>query len=212
MRDFPVFSTENGVGSLILKEIPYSGIAYIKILDASAPTDFLKECVDFCKMAGCKKIYASGHEMLEEYPYTTSIWKMRANRGCLPETEAALFPVTEKTSHKWMEIYNEKMQNIPNASHMSLRDMDRLIQEGGGYFVHIDDTLLGIGKISSEQIDCVISLRKGAGEQVVAALNHGISGEYVQLEVASTNTKAVTLYERLGFIKTAEISRWYEVL
>ena len=68
MRDFPVFTTENGVGSLSLKEIPYSGIAYVTIHDSSFPTEFLKECLDFCRAVGATKVYATGHETLEVYP------------------------------------------------------------------------------------------------------------------------------------------------
>ena len=34
MKDFPVFTTENGVASLILKEIPYRGEAYIHLRDS----------------------------------------------------------------------------------------------------------------------------------------------------------------------------------
>ena len=45
MRDLPVFTTENGVGSLVFKEIPYSGTAYVTIHDSSFPTEFLMECV-----------------------------------------------------------------------------------------------------------------------------------------------------------------------
>jgi len=37
-------------------------------------------------------------------------------------------------------------------------------------------------------------------------------GETVRLTVAATNERALRLYERLGFIKTAELSRWYRVL
>ena len=40
MRDFPMFTTENGVGSLVLREIPYRGVAYVTIRDASAPIAF----------------------------------------------------------------------------------------------------------------------------------------------------------------------------
>ncbi len=31
------------------------------------------------------------------------------------------------------------------------------------------------------------------------------------LEVASSNEKAIRLYERLGFLKTARVSEWYRV-
>ena len=31
------------------------------------------------------------------------------------------------------------------------------------------------------------------------------------LEVASTNTKAISLYERMGLLKVEELSRWHRV-
>jgi ribosomal protein S18 acetylase RimI-like enzyme len=38
-----------------------------------------------------------------------------------------------------------------------------------------------------------------------------IPGQSMELEVASTNEKAIRLYGRFGFLKTAELSRWYRV-
>ena len=211
MRDFPVFDTENGVGSLILKQIPYWGAAYIRIHDATEPEAFLEECVDFCRMAGAKQIYATGHELLEQYPEYTQIWKMSILKEGLPDTEAALFPVTEKTAQQWQTVYNEKMKNVPGSAYMTNRDMQQLIREGGGYFVHKDGELLGLGKAGNNQIDAVISLKKDAGRIVVSALVQILTGDRVTLEVASTNEKALRLYESLGFMKTESISIWYRI-
>ena len=133
MRVFPVFTTENGVGSITLKEIPYKGIAYIKIQSSLQPEAFLKDCVDFCKIAGAEKVYASGHEFLTKYPLHTIIIQMSVLRDNLPESDAALFPVTEKTADLWRSIYNEKMRSIHNASTMTQQDMEKLVQQGGGY-------------------------------------------------------------------------------
>ena len=72
MRDFPMFTTENGIASLILKQIPYWGSAYIRIQDSKEPEMLLAECVDFCHCAGAQKIYATGHSVLEKYPL--SFW------------------------------------------------------------------------------------------------------------------------------------------
>ena len=58
MRNIPVFTTEFGVASLILKEIPYTQTAYIKILSSLAPVELLEECRSFCRAAGAEKIYA----------------------------------------------------------------------------------------------------------------------------------------------------------
>ena len=63
MRDFPIFSTETGVSSLTLKEIPYKKQAYIRIQDVQPGTlqEHLRECVQFCKAAGAEHIFAAGH-------------------------------------------------------------------------------------------------------------------------------------------------------
>lgn len=211
MRDFPVFTTECGVGSLVLKEIPYSGAAYITIRDASDPNGFLSECTDFCKAVGALNIYASGHCILETYPLYTSVIKMTAPLVAFPETESALFPVTEKTIDRWREIYNDKMKNVPNASYMSQRAGAELLKNGNGYFVHRDGELYGIGVASEGTIHCVASVIPGKGREVVLALLHALTAETVDLEVASENPRAIRLYESMGFIKVSEVSRWYKI-
>lgn len=211
MRDFPVFTTENGVGSLVLKEIPYRGIAYVTIHDSSFPTEFLRECLEFCRAVGAEKVYASGHEILESYPFYTSVLQMSASLDIIPETDAGLFPVTEKTLPRWREIYNERMKDVDNASYMSVRSANEMLKRGNGYFVHRDGELLGIGIVSDDRIDCVASVLRGHGREVMSALTHALMCERVTLEVASTNIRAIRLYESMGFIKTAEVSRWYKI-
>jgi ribosomal protein S18 acetylase RimI-like enzyme len=61
-------------------------------------------------------------------------------------------------------------------------------------------------------IESIIAVKPGAGRDVMLALCSSLSSERVVLEVASTNEKAIRLYEKLGFLKNAEISRWYDVL
>ena len=38
-----------------------------------------------------------------------------------------------------------------------------------------------------------------------------VEGDQMTLEVASTNKKAIRLYEKLGFLVTRELERWYSV-
>jgi len=211
MKNIPVFTTEKGVGSLVLREIPYSKTAYITIQSAMDPEAFLKECVDFCVSVGADKIYATGHDCLEKFPYHTSIWKMARPMEGIPDTDAALFPVTLKTSESWRNVYNEKMQDVPNAAWFSWTDGKRLVKEGNGYFIHRNGKLLGIGIASGDTIDALASVVPGCGSQIVSALCHCLVGDTVQLQVASENTRAVRLYEKMGFIKTAELSSWYRV-
>ena len=211
MRDFPVFSTENGVGSLVLKEIPYSGIAYVTIRDSAVPSEFLNECLDFCKVVGAQIVYATGHEILECYPVHTSVLLMTAPIETIPETDASLFPVTDTTLARWREIYNDRMKNVDNAAYMSDKAASELLKKGNGYFIHRDGEPLGIGIASDDRIDCVASCRPGSGKDAVAALTHALMCDRVVLEVASTNTRAISLYESMGFIRTAELSKWYKI-
>lgn len=211
MRNIPVFTTEYGVASLILKEIPYRKEAYVRLQSTLEPQKLLDECVSFCRMAGAEKIYAQGHEFLDQYPLHTAVWKMTRPVDGLPETEAMTMPVTEDTLEKWREIYNNAMADVPNAAFMDLQDAKAMLTKGDGYFVHKNGTLLGIGKASGDTVEAIVSVCPGAGQDVLIALTHALFCEDITLEVASENARAVRLYDRLGFVKSAELSRWYVV-
>ena len=211
MKNLPVFTTEYGVASLILKEIPYQETAYIILQDTLEPLLLAKECADFCRACGAERIYARGNDALEKYPLFTAMWEMTCLRESIPDTDAALWPVQEQTLTQWQEIYNQKVKTVPNGAWMTDADAKDILSKGDGYFVHRGDTLLGIGKASTDRIDWVASVKPGAGADVVKALIHATTENRVSLTVASVNRKAVTLYERLGFLKTAEIARWYTI-
>ncbi len=207
-----MFTTEYGVASLFLREIPYRGRAHIKIQSSLEPEKLLVECISFCRMCGAEWIDAAGHEYLENYPLITALIAMQCDRASVGETDACLFPVTEQTVQRWLDIYNERMADIPNAAYMDSRDGKELLKTGDGYFVHKNGELLGIGKAKDDFIDTVISVQPGAGETVVQALVSTLNCETVRLMVASENPRAIRLYERMGFVKTKELSRWYRVL
>lgn len=211
MKNFPFFTTEFGVAALTLREIPYQGKAYIKILDTQEPEKLLKECVDFCHAVGACEIFASGDSYLEAYPLHTALWQMRCDVRSVGNTDAALWPVQSNTVTKFREIYNEKAKKLPNSVWMDDSEEKIMLDDGDGYFVHKDGKLLGIGRVKGEEIRFVGSVLPGAGADVLCALIHAVTGETVTLEVASVNHKAIALYERFGFIKTTELSRWYKI-
>ena len=211
MKNLPVFTTEYGVATLVLKEIPYQETAYIILQDTLNPLMLAQECADFCRACGAARIYARGSDALVKYPLFTSVWEMTCLRGSIPDTDAALWPVQEKTLTQWREVYNQKVRAVPNGAWMTDADAKEMLAKGDGYFVHRGDMLLGIGKASADRIDWVASVTPGAGADVVKALIHAITEDRVSLSVASVNQKAVALYESLGFLKTAEIARWYTI-
>jgi ribosomal protein S18 acetylase RimI-like enzyme len=137
---------------------------------------------------------------------------MQCSRESIPETDACLFPMTEETMQQWLDICNERMANVPNAAYMDRKDGKEFLQKGNAYFVHKDGVLLGIGVAAGDFIDTVIALQPGAGETVVRALASVLTGDMVRLWVASANARAVRLYERMGFMKVKELSRWHLVL
>lgn len=212
MKDFPLFTTEYGAASLILREIPYQQTAYIHILDSLEPEKLLEECVSFCRMCGAEWIYAKGHDYLEKFPLYTGLWEMRCSRQELPETDAVLIPVQDKTMEEFRRIYNSKVRNVPCGAWMTQADAKAMLAQKTGYFIHREGKLLGIGMVDGETIPWVASLADGAGADVVSALACGVKGNAVSLTVADANIKALALYERLGFVKIREISRFYCIL
>ena len=212
MKDIPVFDTEHGVASLFLREIPYRGRAHIKIQSSQEPEKLLEECIAFCRMCGAEWIDAAGHEYLEKYPLITALYRMQRAREGMPESEACVFPVTAENVQTWLDIYNERMADVPNAAYMDSADGRELLAGGDGYFIHRDGKLLGIGKASGNFIDTVISVQPGMGETVVLALAELLTEDTVELMVAGVNERAVRLYERMGFLKVKELTRWYRVL
>lgn len=213
MRDFPIITTDYGVSSLILKEIPYKNQAFICIREVQDGffKEHLEECVSFCRMAGAERIFAAGNEKLEGYPLYTAVVEMRGTAWVDPEKLACLFPVTEATAARWREIYNESMRGVDNAGTLESREEKRIVESGGAYFVHRDGELLGIGWLDDCKLLAVAAVKKGAGETVMHTLMSLVENDRMTLEVASTNGRAIRLYEKLGFLKTAEIARWYEV-
>lgn len=211
MKDFPMFDTEFGIASLVLKEIPYKGIAYIILREVWDAGKLLKECVAFCKMCGAERIVAAGHESLESYPLYTAVLEMRGEAVVDRASLKSLFPVTEETVVRWRAIYNEKMRTVDNAATLTARDEKWILQSGGAYFVHEEGQLLGIGWLEDTTLLAVAAARPGAGKTVMNTLMSLIEGAQMRLEVASTNEKAIHLYEKMGFIQTKEIRRWYEI-
>ena len=211
MKDFPMFTTEYGVASLLMKEIPYKETAYIVIHSSEQPEELLKECVSFCRICGAEKVYASGHDYLERYPLHSVIYEMKGEAWVDESKVEHLWPVTKETVTQWREVCNKRMYSIDNSATLEARDEKEILEKGDACFVHREGELLGIGWIRDGELAELAAVVPGAGENVMHTLMSIMPGQVLKLQVVSTNLRAISLYERLGFIKTAEISRWFQV-
>ena len=172
--------------------------------------------------AGCKyviighserraeRIYAKGHDYLETYPLHTSTLEMEklVEAGPAP---AELVPVTAETVGQWRSICNERMRTVDNAATLERKDEKWILESGGASFIYHKEEMLGIGWIDKGELMAVAAVKPGAGQQIMETLFTLMDGQVLRLQVASTNAKAIRLYERLGFHQTKEVSRWYRV-
>ena len=211
MKDFPVFTTEFGVASLTLREIPYRAEAFILIQDTQQPEELLAECISFCKMCGAEKIYARGHEITQRYPLHCIVYEMRGTARIDESKVESLWPVTEKTVTKWRELMNEKMRPVDNSGTLEKKHEKDILDSNGAYFVHHEGELLGAGWLLHNKLLLLASCKRGAGERICHTLFSLIPNEEVKLDVVSTNQRAIRLYEKLGFVRTAEHRRWHRV-
>lgn len=213
MKDFPVFATDSGISSLILREIPYRQEAYIHIQDVQPDgfRDHLHECISFCRMAGAEQIYAKGHELLDRWPLHAVVYEMRGTAWVDPEKLENLFPVTEETVSRWRGIMNHRLRKVDHAATLTAADEKKILESGGAYFVHHDGELLGVGWLEDTKLLLVAAVKPGAGERVMHTLMSLVEGADMTIEVVSTNTRAIRLYEKLGFLKVGELFQWYEV-
>lgn len=211
MRDFPVFDTEFGIASLVLKEVPYRGEAYIIIQSTQQPEELLGECVSFCRMVGAEKIYARGHEYLEQFPLHAIIYEMRGRAKVAEEMMENLWPVTEETIEKWRSLMNERMTGVDNSGTLEKAREKEILKSGGAYFVHRNGEPMGAFWLLEDEVKLVASLQPGAGERVMHTLFSLVPEQQLKLQVVSTNHRAIRLYEKLGFVKTRELRRWFWV-
>ena len=210
MKDIPLFTTEYGIASLTLSQIPYRKTAYIQVqtvCDGMLP-NLIAECRGFCRAVGAETVFWTADDVADE-PHS-QILEMRGRAEPDPEKVEALFPVTEETVSAWRTIHNDRMSSVDHARYLSAAD-DKELLAAGAYFVHRGGKPLGIGWLKDDTILAITSTQPGAGERVLHTLMSLAPGANLRLEVASTNRKAIALYKKAGFLPIKILKNWYAV-
>ena len=211
MRDFPMFTTQYGVASLILREVPYRQEAFILIQSTQQPEELLAECVAFCRAVGAERIYARGHDIVESYPLHCIVYEMRGSIEVDEDKVESLWPVTKETIGSWREFLNREMRPIDNAGTLEQKGEQEILDLGGAYFVHRDGELLGAGWLVEDELMLIAAAQNGMGDRVLHTLLSVSNPEQIRLDVVSTNGRAIRFYEKMGMVITAENRRWYRV-
>lgn len=209
MKNLPVFTTDYGVSSLTMQQIPYRGEAYIHVqtVQPGCLQAHIEECARFCRLAGAEKIYVSGGEGEPD----VRVLELKGVPNLDIEKVENIFPVTEQTVGAWRRIVNERMAGVDLAAFLEAKDENTILESGGGYFIHSCGELLGVGWLQENTLKILAGVKPGAGERVAHTLLSVMPGESIRIEVASTNSKALHLYEKLGFLPVAELERWTQI-
>ena len=200
MKDIPLFTGSHGMASLILREIPYRGEAYVHLRAAfDSQEALIRECVSFCRMAGAERTYVSGQGDFSGYPvYAKLVWRSILCRN-LPKTTAIAVP-TDDTA-LWLRLYREKFKSVPAANSCP--------EPKGLYFIEQDGERIGLGQLEGNCLRSVASLQKGKGAGCVCAMAALCENETLTLLCAEENLPAVRLYDKLGFFRENVQEVWY---
>lgn len=211
MRNIPNFTTEYGAAALVLQEIPLRQEAYCLAQWAvpGGEDALLEECARFCRMAGAARVYATGLSRPGSPAFR--LLRMTASRAAIPGTDAALWPLLPEGFADFRQIYNAAMAAVPAARSIGEGDRARLLAQGGCYFVHRGRTLLGLGQVEENRLLSIVSCVPGQGRCVAAALLSTVQADTVELQVASTNARALRLYQKLGFVTVGVAEEWWEI-
>lgn len=217
MRNIPMFTAANGMASLILREIPYSGRAYVMVRSVwNGRTEaLLRECAEFCRAAGANEVLASDgkNDLPAEHAY--DILRLTVERASLPELEhpVELEPVSAENGSAYLEIYNACFRGVPGAASYDKKDLQRLMEQGSGFLGKRDGAYAGVVELDPDGIAgiAVLPRYRGLGHDLALTALQRVRQETLCLKVADTNRRAMALYRRLGFGNDTLVSHWWRI-
>ena len=216
MKNIPVFTSAYGIATLILREIPWNGCAYVLVRSVwnGQAAALLEECRGFCRAVGAKEVFAvyETEELPAEHAY--DMIAMARPKAGLPEGKPVeLEPLTRENSGAYLEIYNSCFAAVPSAASYDRDSLEPLYGEELAWLAKVDGVYAGVAEISKEGLEgiAVLPEYRGLGYDLALAVLQMVPSTMLRLKVASTNSRALCLYERLGFSREAVQKRWYRL-
>lgn len=218
MNNIPVFMSQGGTATLILREIPYKQTAYV-LLQTVIPENLpqmVAECAAFCRECGAKQCALSSRDdaisLGPEPDY--AIYQMQAEKAALPAfvSPFTLTPLAPDNEDLYISLYNRCFREVTNAVTYDRSHIQRIYREQQQAFLALlDGVPCGMGELHGNELAAVGLLPeyRGQGRELALALLEKCPGPELTLTVASDNPRAMALYEKLGFRISGTESKWY---
>lgn len=216
MQNIPIFTAEHGLASLILREIPYSGSAYVMLRAVwnGQTAALLAECRQFCLAAGAETVFASQERAELPARHAYDILELSRPRAGLPlpDRQVALEPLTENNAAVYLDIYNRCFRAVPGAASYDREDMRRLMGKDLAFLAKRDGRYAAVAELGEGSLAGVAVLPefRGLGHDWTLTVLARLETPVLKLRAASTNTRALALYRRLGFGADQVVSRWWK--
>ena len=216
MKNIPMFTSPYGIATLILREIPWSGSAYVLVRSVwnDQTAALLEECRGFCRAVGAKEIFAAyDTEELPAEPAYDMIRMTRPKAGLPVGKMLELEPLTRENSGAYLEIYNRCFAAVPSAASYDRTSLEPLYGEDLAWLANVNGEYAGVAEISKEGLEgiAVLPAYRGLGYDLALAALRMVPSPVLCLKVASTNVRAIALYERLGFTPERVEKRWFRL-
>ncbi len=215
MKNIPMFTGTHGLATLVLREIGFSGNAYVMVRAVwnGQAAAFLQECYGFCVAVGAKAVYATWEEDLPGEPAWESIWMTRPKAGLPQGRDVDLEPLTPANGQRYLEVYNRCFRDVPAAASYDKESLRSLYGMDCAYLAKVDGKDAGVAEISKTGLEAIGVLPefRGLGYDLALAVLPMVPATELKLKVSSTNKKALALYDRLGFAASGVEKRWWQV-
>lgn len=220
MKNIPIFTSAGGTATLILREVPPTGRAYVILqthLRGYEPVQ-IQECAAFCRTAGAREVYVSCADGAAlALPHSHDMLRLQLRRGQLEAPGRSLQLESVQSSDDralYLKHYNRRFAPIPNAAQADLRSLERAEADGTRHWLlrAADGRLVGLGAVQDNRLEAVASLQPGWGRDLSCTLLAETCGPVLELTVCSSNLPAMRLYQSLGFTQCDVLSRWYRAV